>query len=64
MHRAGLALAERAEPDTPPTWADCGPEATRIATAVAAALARASGAGMDDGGRARALDFAQRHRLR
>jgi hypothetical protein len=63
MHRAGLALAGRAEPDTPATWADCGPEATSIAAAVAASLARASGAGMNDTGRERALQFARRHQL-
>lgn len=63
MHRAGLALAGRAEPDTPPTWSDCGPEATRIASAVAASLARARGAGMNDTARERALAFARQHAL-
>jgi tetratricopeptide (TPR) repeat protein len=63
MHRAGLALAGRPEPETPPTWADCGPEATRIASALAASLARAGGAGMNDTGRERALQFARQHRL-
>ncbi len=63
MDRAGLALAGRAEPDTPPTWNDCGPEATRIASAVAASLARARGAGMNDTGRERALQFARQHAL-
>jgi len=63
LHRAGLTLAARAEPDTPATWADCGPEATRIASAVGAALARASGAGMSAAGRQRTIEFARRHRL-
>jgi tetratricopeptide (TPR) repeat protein len=63
MHRAGLALAGRPEAETPPSWTDCGPEATRIASAVAAALARAGGAGMNDTGRERALEFARQHRL-
>ena len=63
MHRAGLALAARPGPDTPASWTDCGPEATRIASAVAAALARAAGAGMNDTGRERALQFARQHRL-
>jgi tetratricopeptide (TPR) repeat protein len=63
MLRAGLALAGRAAPDGPADWADCGPEATRIAAAVAGSLARASGAGMDDTGRERALRFAREHRL-
>jgi tetratricopeptide (TPR) repeat protein len=63
MHRAGLALAGRAEPETPPTWNDCGPEATRIASAVAASLARARGAGMNDTGRERALQFARQHQM-
>jgi hypothetical protein len=63
MHRAGLALAGRPGPDSPATWADCGPEATRIAAVVAASLARASGAGMNDTGRERALQFARQHQL-
>lgn len=63
MHRAGLVLAGRDEPADPPAWSDCGPEATRIASAVAAALARAAGAGMNDTGRERAAGFARRHRL-
>lgn len=63
MHRAGLVLAERTEPAEPLGWSDCGPEATRIASAVAASLARASGAGMNDTGRERAAGFARRNRL-
>jgi hypothetical protein len=63
MSRAGLALAARPPPDTPATWRDCGPEATRIASAVRAALEHASGAGMNDTGRERALEFARQHNL-
>ena len=63
MHRAGLALADRAEPAEPLGGSDCGPEATRIASAVAASLARAAGAGMNDTGRERAARFARQHRL-
>lgn len=63
MHRAGLALAGRAEPDTPPTWDDCGAQTTSIKSAVAASLARARGAGMNDTARERALAFARQHAL-
>jgi tetratricopeptide (TPR) repeat protein len=63
MHRAGLVLAGRAEPDTPPTWDDCGPQTTNIKAAVAASLARARGAGMNDTARERALAFARQHAL-
>lgn len=63
MHRAGLVLASRAEPDTPPTWSDCGPEATSIKAAVAASLARARAAGMNDTARERALAFVRQHAL-
>ena len=63
MHRAGLALAGRVEPDAPPTWTGCGPEATSIKAAVAASLARARGAGMNDTARERALAFARQHAL-
>ena len=63
MSRAGLALAARPPPDTPATWRDCGPEATRITSAVRAALEHASGAGMNDTGRERALAFARQHNL-
>ncbi len=63
MHRAGLALAGRAAPDTPPTWDDCGAQTTSIKSAVAASLARARGAGMNDTARERALAFARQHAL-
>lgn len=63
LHHAGLVLAGRAEPDAPPSWANCGPEATQIASAVGTALARASGAGMSAVGRERAIKFAQQHQL-
>ncbi len=63
MHRAGLALAGRAEPDAPPTWDDCGAQTTSIKSAVAASLARARGAGMNDTARERALAFARQHAL-
>jgi tetratricopeptide (TPR) repeat protein len=64
MHLAGVALAARDRPDdAPATWSDCGPEATRIASAVTAALERARGAGMNDTGRERALQFARQHSL-
>lgn len=63
MHRAGLALAGRADTEPPPDWADCGPEATRIAQALTASLRRAIGAGMNDTGRERVLEFARRHGL-
>lgn len=63
MHRAGLALAGRAEPDAPITWSDCGPETTSIALAVSTALARASGAGMSTEGRERTMAFVRRHQL-
>jgi tetratricopeptide (TPR) repeat protein len=63
MHRAGLALAGRADAEPPPAWADCGPEATRIALALTASLRRAIGAGMNDTGRERVLEFARRYGL-
>lgn len=63
MLRAGLALAGQAEPGAAPDRSACGPEATRIALAVAASLRRASGGGMNDTGRERVLAFARQHRL-
>ncbi len=63
MHRAGLALAVRAEPEIEPTLNDCGPQTTSIKAAVAASLARARGAGMNDTGRERALQFARERGL-
>jgi tetratricopeptide (TPR) repeat protein len=63
MHRAGLALAARPEPDVESALNDCGPQTTNIKAAVAASLARARGAGMNDTGRERALEFARRRGL-
>ena len=63
MQRAGLALEGRPQPDAAPTWDDCGPDATRIASAVAASLARAVKAGMNDDGRQHAAEFARQHHL-
>ena len=63
MQHAGLALEGRPQPDAAPTWDDCGPDATRIASAVAASLARAVKAGMNDDGRQRAAEFARQHHL-
>jgi hypothetical protein len=43
--------------------AGCGPEATRIASAVAAALVRATRGGMNAAGAERAARFAREHLL-
>lgn len=63
MLRAGLALAGRPPPDAAPTWDDCGPDATKIASAVAASLMRAVDGGMNATGRQRVHEFATRHKL-
>ena len=63
MLQAGLALAVRSAPDLEHGWKDCGPEATRIASVVAASLSRAAKAGMNASGTQRAFEFARQHNL-